>query len=196
MLLAVSQTLQGFLQAVLPPPLAHTEVDQWVRIAELTSEAASEHQHRLVVNLYTVEPDPHMMNRAASSEGGVYRDPPLPLALHYLITYCSDRHDQVQQILGQVAQAFHSCPLIQVRQYLDPALYAGYQRAQVPLPDRIRLRLETPEGDKISHLWSAMRQGRRLALYYRADVALIPTLLPSDQQAVGAPVPPVPKHLS
>ena len=180
MLLAVSQTLQGFLQAVIPPPLAHTEIEQWVRIAELTSEVASEHANRLVLNLYSVEPDPTLLNRTASSDGGVYRDPPMPLSLRFLITYFSDRHELVQEVLGQVVQAFHTCQLIQVRQYLAPEVYASYGRIGVPLPERIRLRLETPEGDKISHLWSAMRQGRRLALYYRADVALIPSFLPGD----------------
>jgi Pvc16 N-terminal domain len=193
MLLAVSQTLQGFLHAVVPPPLAHTEQDQWVRIADLSSESASEHANRLALNLYAVEPDPYQMNRIMPSDGGRHRDAPLPLALHYLVTYYSDRHDQVQTVLSRVAQAFHSCPLIQVSQYLDPTDGSLDAAERASLPERIRVRLATPEGDKVSHLWSAMRQGRRLALYYRVEAALVPAFMPKLHAAVGAPVPPVPE---
>lgn len=189
MLLAVSRTLQAFLHAVVPPPLAHTELEQWVRLADLSSEAASEHANRLVVNLYAVEPDAFLRNGSATHEGGVSREAPLPLGLHFLITYYGERHDEVQRVLGHVLQAFHSSPLIVVRQYLDAADIAALGGAQV-LPERVRVRLEVPEGDKVSHLWNAMRQGRRLALYYRADVALVPGQLPTVHRPVAAGRPP------
>ena len=58
MLVAVSEVLKQFLQATVVPPLPHQEVNEWVQIAALDGESVSKSAGRLVLCLYSVEPDP------------------------------------------------------------------------------------------------------------------------------------------
>lgn len=138
------------------------------------------------MNLYEVEPSPFLRNNESLPSRGAYEISPLPLSLHYLFTFISNSQERALQALDGVLAAFHSEPQIETRNYRDPY---GIQEMELnsELPSKIRVRLESPGTEKISHLWNGFRQGLQLALYYQVDAAIVPAYFDKKTSAVGRP---------
>lgn len=181
MLVAVSEVLKNFLQSTVAAPIPQLDPKEWVQIAELNADTVADQNNRLILFLYAVEPDPYAVQSTRTGANGVQAKP-LPLALHYLITFLSDSHSLDQRVLGNVIQAFHTEPLLLTRNYLDASRFEQFE-SRGELAEHIRVNLKSPEIDKVSHLWNSMRTGQRLALYYSVSVASVP-----DSARMGAPV--------
>ena len=188
MLVVVSRALKAFIEGNVAPPLPDKRDSDWVRIANLTPETGEEHQDCLILNLFEVEPDPYVRNFTPEPQGGTHGRPPLPLALHYLITFLSPSAEALLSAMGGVMRAFHTEPVVELDRYL-PEEYPSAKAAGVATR-RLHVYLETPDSEKISHLWTGMRKGLQLALYYRVSVAMVPGYLDVRTPYVSRPAVP------
>jgi hypothetical protein len=162
MLVAISNTLRTYLTNAIP----NTAAD-WIDVGAFQQESPPTFPtaNHLVIFLYAIEENAHLRNRPLEPTDGGYRQPPLALTLHYLITYMSRSATDVQDWLSRVLQAFHTKPRLGPAE-LDPAL-AG----QV---DHLSVRLQAMSPDEVQKLWTALSVGMRLSLYYQVDAAFIP----------------------
>lgn len=188
MLVIVSKALKAFIEGNVPPPVPEKRASDWVSIANLTPETSDQHQDCLLLNLFEIEPDPYVRNFSPEPQGGSHGRPHLPLALHYLITFLSPSAEVLLGALGGVLRAFHTEPTVEIDKYL-PEEYATARAAGVAT-QKLHVHLETPDPDKISHLWTGMRKGLQLALYYRVSVAMVPGYMDVRTPAVTRPIPP------
>ena len=129
-------------------------------------ETAAPTDNKGILALLAVEEHEHLRN-APLVEGiaGLVR-PPLALRLHYLVTYWGV-HDEAQQRLARVVQAFHTTPILR-----SPDL-------QPPLADQVEsltVRLVPADHDRRNQIWGALGRSGRLALFYTVDVAPVPVL--------------------
>lgn len=189
MLAIVSKTIQGMLQANVPPPLPRLQSESWVRIANASADAVSEHRDCLVMSLYRVEPDAFTRNMGPVSSRPAGSRPPLPLNLHYAFTFPSSSEEATQRALGGVIQAFHTTPSIATDDYLEEAEHR-LLASQGAVVEHIRTELESPSPEQLGHLWSAMGNGLQLAVYYRVSVAMVPSGFDVRPPVVKSAAPP------
>lgn len=157
MLLAVSNTLQRYLQARVSASVSIVALQQ--------DEPLNLPVGTIALFLYGVEENAHMRNRGpVAASDGTFRRPPLALTLHYLVTYISAAATDTQEWLSQVLRVLPSQTRI-ARADLDPALAASNEFLAV------RLRSLTPE--EVQRLWTALNLGMRLSLYYEVDAAFV-----------------------
>jgi len=189
MLLSVSKALQGFLQATVAPP-DETPIERWVQIAG-NDQSSGDGRGELHLSLYEVEPDPFLRNVRGKPEGGTYGPTPLPLTLHYMVTYPVGLAEHRHEALGGVLRAFHTQPSLNALDYL--AVDESKQVARDgTIASALQVLLELPAVEKLGHMWSAQGNGAQLALFYRVNVALIPAFLQVRTVAVDGFDPPIP----
>ena len=132
---------------------------------------------RLSIYLYHFEPDAHLRNQQRSAAGADgLRQPPLALALHYLITPLDKDEPVNHLIFGRLLQYFHDNP------FLDTL-------NGVPLDDsfggaspQFRILLEALSMEQLSQIWGALNADYRLAIAYTMRTVAID----SDQGVTAA----------
>jgi hypothetical protein len=124
--------------------------------------------------LYQVDRDEYLLNRPPERVGlDLFRRPPVPLDLHYLITPMTDDPINEQLMLGKVVQVLN-----------DQAIFPA-SPADPELQDEIRATLENPGVDALSRLWTALDQPHRLSVSYLLQVIEIDS---GEQPERGLPV--------
>jgi hypothetical protein len=119
---------------------------------------------KLHIALYAVEEHAHLRNQPPVLTPDGYRQAPLSLRLHYLMTYIDSDHLECQARLAKVAEIFHDTPILGPER-LRPALAAKV--------GRITVRMRNPGAEERSQIWTGLGRPMRLALYYDVDVAPI-----------------------
>ncbi|HEV2875600.1 MAG TPA: DUF4255 domain-containing protein [Thermoleophilaceae bacterium] len=161
MLLGVSKTLrQRLLDAA--PGIGSSGVE----ISNLQSDKPDgASADKLILFLYAVSENRHLHNLPPDQlPDGRYRQAPLALTLHYLITYNSPDAEQGQPRLALVLRAFHS------RARLGPSdLHQDIQNDV----EGLTIRLRAMGSEELNQVWTALNVGMRPALFYDVDLALL-----------------------
>lgn len=168
--LALSEYLRKRLEAVPAPGLGFG--GGGTRVVSLNSPQEMREdmkQEGLAVWLYRVERDPMRLNRPLERIGGdLFRQPPLPLHLHYLMAPVTFKGsggapDIEQKVLGRVMQALHGKPMLKGADF-DGTLLEGSNA-------EVQVHLEAVGLDDLSRLWEALERSFQLAVSY--EVALV-----------------------
>ncbi len=185
---AVTATLRSLLDtrinaspAVDPssdPALAGTEVT-----ARPPDEAANQNFARQVnLFLYQVSPNAAWRNKDMPRQvrPGETGQPPLPLALHYLLTaYVRDNEEDAafigHRLLGRAMSILHDHPLLGQSE-IENALVGNDLHNQV---ERVRLTLQPFSLEEMSKMWTAFQTQYRLSAAYEASVVLIESTRPA-----------------
>lgn len=137
-------------------------------------QTASPQQKGLSVWLYQIDRNEHLLNRPPERVAfDLFRRPPVPLDLHYLITPIADDPINEQLMLGKVVQVFND-------QALFPVIPADPE-----LQDEMRVTLENPGVDALSRIWTALDQPHRLSISYLLQIVTIDS---GEQPERGLPV--------
>lgn len=137
-------------------------------------QTASPQQKGLSVWLYQIDRNEHLLNRPPERVAfDLFRRPPVPLDLHYLITPIADDPINEQLMLGKVVQVFN-----------DQALFP-VTPADPELQDEMRVTLENPGVDALSRIWTALDQPHRLSISYLLQIVTIDS---GEQPECGLPV--------
>lgn len=137
-------------------------------------QTASPQQKGLSVWLYQIDRNEHLLNRPPERVAfDLFRRPPVPLDLHYLITPIADDPINEQLMLGKVVQVFN-----------DQALFP-VTPADPELQDEMRVTLENPGVDALSRIWTALDQPHRLSISYLLQIVTIDS---GEQPERGLPV--------
>lgn len=137
-------------------------------------QTGSPPQQGLSVWLYQVDRDEFLLNRPPERVAAdLFRRPPVPLDLHYLVTPMSDDPINEQLMLGKVVQVLN-----------DQAMFS-VNPADPELTDELRITLENPGIDALSRIWTALDQPHRLSISYLLQVVTIDS---GEQPERGLPV--------
>ncbi len=146
------------------------ETPNWVLATSLHGGVGTEPTaDKLHVFLYAIEEHAHLRNLPPVLTPDGYRQPPLFLRLHYLMTYFSTDHLESQARLAKVAEIFYATPVL------------GPDRIRAALAQRvgrITVRMRNPGAEERSQVWTGLGRPMRLALYYDVDVAPIDNVDP------------------
>jgi len=181
-LAAVTATLQSILHSGITsdPDLGDTIV------TTLPPDKArgSNTVNQLNLFLYQVLPNAAWRNHdmPRQLQPGETGNPPLPLALHYLITAFGRQDDVAQpfshQVLGKAMSLLYDHCI------LSAADIQSATSATIPASDldkqveRVRITLQPLSLEEISKLWTGFATQYRLSAAYEASVALIESTLP------------------
>ena len=137
-------------------------------------QTGSPPQQGLSVWLYQVDRDEFLLNRPPERVApDLFRRPPVPLDLHYLVTPMIDDPINEQLMLGKVVQVMN-----------DQAIFPA-DPADPELTDEIRATLENPGVDALSRIWTALDQPHRLSVSYLLQIVTIDS---GEQPERGLPV--------
>ncbi|NIR43746.1 MAG: DUF4255 domain-containing protein [Gemmatimonadetes bacterium] len=159
MLFEISDSLRNYLISVFP----EVEGDGWIEVMSGAS-AAGLPAEKLTLLLYAVHEAPLQRSEFKAVVEREAKLPPLALKLHYMITFNSMDDEETQRRLARVLDAFHERPLLGP-EFFDPAL-----------TDRLAnlaIQLRSPTAEELNHLWTALKVGMRLALYYEVNATLV-----------------------
>jgi hypothetical protein len=105
--------------------------------------------------------------------------PPLPLALHYLVTAYSDDEVRAHEVLGRAMSILHDHPVLGAQEISDATIVDLPDSDLHLQPERIRI---TPLGlstDDLFKLWSGFQTNYRVSSAYELTVILIDSTRPS-----------------
>lgn len=161
MIREVTEALRGVVHEATP------DLGAWVVLHSLSQgDKTALPDSKGILALIAVEEHDHMRNRPlVDGLTGLVRAP-ISLKLHYLATFIGD-HDESQQRLTRIVQAFHTSPILRAP-YLQP-----------PLADEVEsitIRLVGPSHDERNQIWGALGRAGRASLFYEVDVAPVPVL--------------------
>ncbi|MFL6277644.1 MAG: DUF4255 domain-containing protein [Blastocatellia bacterium] len=169
---ATSQTLAKFLEARFKAdPLLKTFFGVGSMIVSLNTpeEMAEKPAEGLSVWLYRVVRDDQRLNdRPERISPSKFRQAPLPLRLHYLMTPVTNKKtgdpETEQVILGKVLQLFHSHSVLRG---------SDLQGDFVGTEAELTLRLEPMNLEEITRVWEALVGSYQLSVSYEVSVVNI-----------------------
>jgi hypothetical protein len=169
---ATSQTLLKFLEARFKAdPLLKTFFGVGSMIVSLNTpeEMAEKPAEGLSVWLYRVVRDDQRLNdRPERISPSKFRQAPLPLRLHYLMTPVTNKKtgdpETEQVILGKVLQLFHSHSVLRG---------SDLQGDFVGTEAELTLRLEPMNLEEITRVWEALVGSYQLSVSYEVSVVNI-----------------------
>lgn len=159
MLLEISNSLRSFLISVFP----EVEGNGWIEVLS-GANAAGLPAEKLTLLLYAVHEAPLQRSEFKAVVEREAKLPPLALKLHYMIAFNSMDDEETQRRLSRVLQAFHERPLL-APEFFDPGL-----------TDRLAnlaIQLYSPTSEELNHLWSALKVGMQLALFYEVNATVV-----------------------
>jgi hypothetical protein len=175
-LLATSQTLADFLQNRLESdPNLRTLFDSGLGGTMVISlrnpgEMAEENQQGLSLWLYRITRDEDNLNDPPERiTPSLFREPPLPLRLHYLFTPVIDpstpnNAEIEQRVLGKVLQALYGHPM-----FRGTDLTGDFSGTNTEL----RARLEPMSLEDSTRIWNALEQPYQLSVSYEVTLVKI-----------------------
>jgi hypothetical protein len=175
-LLATSQTLADFLQNRLESdPNLRTLFDSGLGGTMVISlrnpeEMAEENQQGLSLWLYRITRDEDNLNDPPERiTPNLFREPPLPLRLHYLFTPVIDpstpnNAEIEQRVLGKVLQALYGHPM-----FRGTDLTGDFSGTNTEL----RARLEPMSLEDSTRIWNALEQPYQLSVSYEVTLVKI-----------------------
>src|ERR1044072_3685997 len=125
--------------------------------------------------LYHVDYDPALANMAMQgnqlkpAEAGF---PPVPLALHYMVTAYGKPKDQFftsHRLLGKAISTLHDHPVLGVDE-IEGALAESELHQQI---ERVRITRERLSIDEMSKLWTTFQTNYRISVAYQVSAVLI-----------------------
>jgi len=194
---------------------------QKLGISDVTARALDKARDNISgdqVNLFlyqtTVDPAWRNMDMPRQTKPGESGQPPLPLALYYLLTAYSDDTDDVksQILLGRAMSVLHDHPLLdktEIENASSGVLATSDLHEQL---ERVRITHEPLPLEELSKLWTAFQTNYRTSAAYQVSVVLIESTRPAkaplpvltrgkddtgvaSQPDVTAPIPPFPMLL-
>jgi hypothetical protein len=171
---AVTQALRDLLFTGVNVAVPGTQVT--TRAPDLARNGPAINQVNLFLYLTSIDAAWRNMDMPDRVQPGEVGFPPLPLALHYMITaYGEDDDDSVgHQLMGKAMSVLHDRPLLSPSE-LHHALPKSDLDHQV---ERVRLTPETLTIDEMSRLWTTFQTQYRISAAYQASVVLIDSNLP------------------
>lgn len=168
-ILAASQTLQFFLKAQLDSePTISQALNGSVLVATSNPQEIGEAQIEAVsVWLYRIVRDEDQLNAPPQRISATdFRQPPLPLRLHYLVTPVFETSvlagpEREQRILGRILQALHDQPR------LTGTLLAGSLAGTTV---ELLVRLEPMTLEEITRVWDALEAPYQLSVSYEVSI--------------------------
>jgi hypothetical protein len=126
--------------------------------------------------LYRVDVDEHRRNQRPLPDPGspeLFRRPPLPLQLRYLVTPVGGSEETNQLVLGRLVQHFHDFPVF--------STLSG-----VPLGDshggadpELRVRQDPLTLEQLTQLWTAFSTPYRVSVAFAVDVVAVDSAQPA-----------------
>lgn len=176
---ATSQTLSKFLEARFKAdPLLKTFFSGGTMVVSLNTpeEMAEKPAEGLSVWLYRVARDDQRLNdRPERISPSKFRQAPLPLRLHYLMTPVTNKKtgdpETEQVIMGKVLQLFHSHGVLRG---------SDLQGDFVGTEAELTLRLEPMNLEEITRVWEALVGSYQLSVSYEVSVVNISAELEPD----------------
>ena len=180
MIAAVTSTLQTYLSNAIP----QLRPNRIQPVSLHKDDGSTLPDKAVVLGLYGVEEHAYMRNRPLVRDHEGYRQPPVMLALKYIITDLSNDVLESQKRLSAVLRVFMTAPRLSA-EHLHHDLVGHVESLAV--------RLTNPTMEQMNQLWTAWNRGMRLALYYEVTMAPIvleqPELVPPVRRLdVGTPV--------
>lgn len=175
-LLATSQTLAEFLQNRLEmDPNLRTFFNAGLGGTMIVSlrnpeEMAEKNDQGLSMWLYRITRDEDRLNDPLEQIApSVFREPPLPLRLHYLFTPVVDpstpnNAEIEQRVLGKVLQSLYGHPL-----FRGTDLAGDFSGTDT----EVRARLEPMSLEDITRIWNALEQPYQLSVSYEVTLVRI-----------------------
>lgn len=191
-LLATSQTLADFLQNRLEnDPNLRTFFNAGLGGTMVVSlrnpeEMAEKNDQGLSMWLYRITRDEDRLNDPpVRIDPSVFREPPLPLRLHYLFTPVVDpstpnNAEIEQRILGKVLQSLYGHPLFRGMDLSGD--FAGTDT-------ELRARLEPMSLEDITRIWNALEQPYELSVSYEVTLVRIDSEIFESNTPVSEVIP-------
>jgi Pvc16 N-terminal domain len=175
-LLATSQTLADFIQKELEnDPTLRTFFNSglggtMVVALKNPEEMSENHEQGLSLWLYRITRDEDRLNDPPQQlSPGLFRDPPLPLRLHYLYTPVVDpatpnNAEIEQRVLGKVLQSLYGHPLLRGTDLSGDLSGTDAE---------VRVRLEPMSLEDITRIWNALERPYQLSISYETTLVNI-----------------------
>jgi hypothetical protein len=97
--------------------------------------------------------------------------PPLPVTLHYLISFNMNDALDEQLLLGRILQLFNDAPQLSG---------SNLQGSLIGSDDVFRIRLEMLTLEELTRIWNALQQPYRISITYQVDVVLLDSARPYE----------------
>jgi hypothetical protein len=187
-LLATSQTLADFIQKALEnDPNLRTLFNAGLGGTMVVSlrnpeEMSERNEQGLSLWLYRITRDEDRLNDPPERvSANLFREPPLPLRLHYLYTPIVDpttanNAEIEQRVLGKVLQSFYVHPL-----FRGTDLSGDFSGTDT----QVRVRLEPMSLEDITRIWNALEQPYQLSVSYETTLINIDSEVFEENTPVG-----------